>query len=347
MNPWRNGPFELGVEVIWVCAVTTNVVLAYVFKKYNLQPEVDMRTVDFVLAILLFACSMGCGMPAENPKAGESLSVITLPTDVVYNMTRDVKIGIESDFLVKMIKIVNEGKDAFEVKSLAFAIYAKEHEIFNLTHKGEELKSLFEKYVEKFEKMSYDFVEGIFLGTTGIVNVKKTTSSTAIKPGEEAGIINIPFRFYADGPATKCNIHFEFLQSGKTFAKDLSLQVTEYKQKNKYIFPVKDAWVAINTYNASYVHRVNSSQEFAIDLMVQKSDFMMYPPSGKNEDYGCWGKEVVASADGTVVDCANGVPNNPSYLGSRGLPIIFTNIKDFMNGKIDGITEPNMIVLAE
>ncbi len=287
--------------------------------------------------------------------------------------------------------------------------------------------------MEKFEKMSYDFVEGIFLGTTGMVNLKKTTSSTIIKPGEEAGIINIPFRFYADESTTKCNIHIEFLQGGKTFAKDLSLQVTEYKQKNKYIFPVKGAWMAINTYNANYVHRVNSSQEFAFDLMVQKPDLKMYPPSGENEDYGCWGKEVVASADGTVVDTVDGVPNNPSYLvsrlpkdelnkikdelgptamvagnyvvlehpgseftfyahmingsvrvkkgdkvkqgqvlglcgnsgnsdaphlhfhlmngpsilSSRGLPVTFTNIKDFMNGKIDGVMEPNMIVLAE
>ncbi len=81
-----------------------------------------MKMVDLVLAILLFACLVGCRTATVNPSAGENLSVVTLPADVIYNMTRDVKIGIESDFLVKLVKIVNEGKDIVETKSMTFTI---------------------------------------------------------------------------------------------------------------------------------------------------------------------------------------------------------------------------------
>ena len=392
-----------------------------------------MKLMPFALTILLAICSLGCGMTNENAGSGENLFITTLPADVIYNATRDVKLGIESDFLLKAVKIANDGKEAIEVKSMTFTIFANEREIFSLIYRGEELNSFFGKYVEKFEKMTYDFQEGIFLGTTGFVDLKKSSKSAVIEPGQEAAIINIPFRFYSDNPATKCNIHIEFQQGDKTFSRDLGLQVAEYVLKNKYIFPAKGIWMAINTYNANYGHRVNSSQEFAFDLMIQKPNLMMYPPSGKNEDYDCWGKAVIASADGVVIDCVDGVPNNPSYLGSRlpkeelervrekfgavamaggnyvilehpgseytfyahlingsvkvkkgdmvkqgqvlglcgnsgnsdaphlhfnimngpsvlgsrGLPMKFTNLKDFTSGKIEQITDPNLVVLAE
>ncbi len=392
-----------------------------------------MKLMPFALTILLTICSLGCGMTNENVGSGENLSITTLPADVIYNTTRDVKLGIESDFLLKAVKIANDGKEAIEVKSMTFTIFANKREIFSLVYKGEELNSLFRKYVEKFEKMTYDFQEGIFFGVTGFVDLKKTSKSAVIGSGQEAAIISIPFRFYSDNQATKCDIHIEFQQGDKTFSKDSSLQVAEYVLKNKYIFPAKGIWMAINTYNANYGHRVNSSQEFAFDLMVQKPNLMMYPPSGKNEDYDCWGKAIVAAADGVVVDCADGVPNNPSQLGSRlpkeelekvreklgtvamvggnyvilehteneftfyahlingsvkvkkgdvvkqgqvlglcgnsgnsdaphlhfhimngpsvlgsrGLPMKFTNLKDFVGGKIEQITDPNLVVLAE
>ena len=41
------------------------------------------------------------------------------------------------------------------------------------------------------------------------------------------------------------------------------------------------------------------------------------------------------------------IMNGPSVLGSRGLPMKFTNLKDFVGGKIEQITDPNLVVLAE
>ena len=103
-----------------------------------------MKLMPFILVILLAICSLGCGMTNENAGSGENLSITTLPTDVIYNVTRDTKLGTESDFLVKAIKIANDGKEAIEVKSITFTVFANELEIFSLAYKGEELNSLLE-----------------------------------------------------------------------------------------------------------------------------------------------------------------------------------------------------------
>ncbi len=287
-----------------------------------------MKVAALVLTVFLLACSIGCGTTTKNAVIDEGLSVTTIPSDVIYNMTRDVKIGTESDFLVKMVKIANEGSDTIEVKSVSFTVFSDDKQLLNIIYEGSELDTLFQDYINKFEKMSYDFIEGIFLGKLGVANLSKTSKSSTIKPGEEAGILNIPFRLNAEKPATLCKIAVKCQQGSETYVKESSLKISEYTSKNKYIFPVKGAWTVLNTYNANYTHRINCSQEFAFDLMVQESDFMMYPPSGKNEDYGCWGKEVVASAGGTVVDVVDGVPNNPSFLGSRLSKEELDKIKD-------------------
>lgn len=93
--------------------------------------------------------------------------------------------------------------------------------------------------------------------------------------------------------------------------------MTQYKDKNAYIFPLKGVWIACNNYD-TFDHRLCWSQEFAIDFIQTNADGKMFStPKPASADYPCYRKEILAIADGEVVDCCNEMPENPAGLGSR------------------------------
>lgn len=85
------------------------------------------------------------------------------------------------------------------------------------------------------------------------------------------------------------------------------------KNQTALALPFKDQWFVFwggNTVEENYHHDVQS-QRFAFDFVMVDGEGKSFKENGKsNEDYYCFGKEVLAPADGIVTDVIEGVRDN-------------------------------------
>lgn len=90
-----------------------------------------------------------------------------------------------------------------------------------------------------------------------------------------------------------------------------------YATKTELSLPFKGTWTATNaTPGAGNGHYLNPNQRFAIDFQIsvdvaqgQRSNHK--GDGSKNSDYYAYGQDILAPADGTVVQVVDGVPENP------------------------------------
>jgi hypothetical protein len=101
---------------------------------------------------------------------------------------------------------------------------------------------------------------------------------------------------------------------GKKMVTSFPVQLTPYKVKGKYIFPVKGD-VQMAFLPLSYIHhRGSASQEFAMDIVGanQKDAASFTAISLSNpkalSDYSIWGREVLAVGDGVVSEVGEKFP---------------------------------------
>ena len=87
-----------------------------------------------------------------------------------------------------------------------------------------------------------------------------------------------------------------------------------YRTKIRYQLPLSGEWVVINGGNTPKTSHSWSilGQRFALDLVQADGELRRHKGTGrKAEDYFCYGQEVLAAADGTVVLAQDGIAQAP------------------------------------
>jgi murein DD-endopeptidase MepM/ murein hydrolase activator NlpD len=90
--------------------------------------------------------------------------------------------------------------------------------------------------------------------------------------------------------------------SNKKIEAEASIAILEYKTKTEHDFPLTGTWYvgASGTFHTH--HRWVAMEEFALDILQLGSESKSYKTNGVTSgDYVGFGKDVIASADGTVV----------------------------------------------
>jgi hypothetical protein len=158
----------------------------------------------------------------------------------------------------------------------------------------------------------------VFLGRDGFVESDRVTDSLKIKSGEEAGILLQHFRVVYRAAIDACTVSICYIVGGERKRFRKRIPIVTYKNKNRYIFPLRGVWFVVNNYDSIHEHRQMHSQEFAMDLIQLTEKFRLAQSKRfANTDYPSYNKKVLAIANGKVVDCFNKFPENPPGLGSR------------------------------
>jgi len=91
-----------------------------------------------------------------------------------------------------------------------------------------------------------------------------------------------------------------------------SAQLDTYAPKTRLSLPFAGEWTAWNAArSAANPHYVNPNQRFAVDWVKTDKDKKTHQNKGeKNEDYFCYGADMLSPADGVVVSIVDGVPDN-------------------------------------
>jgi len=150
-------------------------------------------------------------------------------------------------------------------------------------------------------------------------NVKFAKTRT-VEPGSAIVVRSIPMVFDGTVDEIAVTARGTTVDGGPAQATT-SLKVKRYRSPNDYHLPVTGTWyVACAPYPALQSHhRWSVSQEFAIDLDRLGSNSRTHTGQGaKLTEYDGYGKDVMAAADGTVVEAHDGAPESDSNLRQPG-----------------------------
>jgi len=94
---------------------------------------------------------------------------------------------------------------------------------------------------------------------------------------------------------------------GRTVEARASLRVEDHRSPNSYTFPLAGTWYVGAGPNLHSHHRWATMEEFAFDLVALGGDGKTHKGNGSRlADYYAYGRDVLAVADGVVVEAATG-----------------------------------------
>ena len=249
-----------------------------------------------------------------------------IPPQYLINVVRKVDVikeQLESDFVLRAIRIKNTTHKTVQLKKYTFDLRAKgksrkqisySEEI--LQERSKALSDLAKRFLnekEGYQEILRNGTVHVLLGTDKFWDKDRLSNSPALEPLQETGVMNEHFRIVENDPIDELVLVVSYVEDGRDKNAQISIPVIQYENKNKYIFPVKGAWRVTMNWDGPDSHRGAYSQEFAFDLdQLDRNMEIILSQKRPNEEYPCYGKEVIAVADGEVVDSFDQLPENPS-----------------------------------
>jgi murein DD-endopeptidase MepM/ murein hydrolase activator NlpD len=92
---------------------------------------------------------------------------------------------------------------------------------------------------------------------------------------------------------------------GKAVEARTTLKVENYRSPNEYVFPLAGTWYVGASPSLNSPHRWVTNEEFAYDLIALGGDGQTHKGDGSRlADYYAYGRDVLAVADGVVVEAS-------------------------------------------
>ncbi|MFX1252877.1 MAG: M23 family metallopeptidase [Promethearchaeota archaeon] len=254
------------------------------------------------------------------------IKIEVIPTNYLINIPRKQEFfdKIESDFMLKGIRIKNTFDKPVRVTKYAFDLKAKGKSQRIILYSEESIQGKIAELM-KFAKRFLKEREGIgeifrtgnlqkLLGTKDFCKRAHLSTTTTLEADQETGLLSEHFRIAANDIIDELVITAYYIKENEESKVQISIPVIEYKTKNQYIFPVKGSWYSIGNWDDVVSgHRGTWSQEFAFDLAQLDNTLQILEKQKRpNEEFPCYGKEVIAIADGEVMESVNTFPDNPA-----------------------------------
>ncbi len=231
----------------------------------------------------------------------------------------------EFDFLLRAVRIINTLEEPVQLVKYIFELKTKGETMKKIVYpedvikaKAEDLqgvvKRLSEKQEDEIRETARKYNVQLFLGEKDFWD-NENYAYNSLEPGQETGFRLEHFRTLVVKPLDEMVFTVVYKQAAETKKISIEIPIIEYKNKKEYIFPLKGSWLVFGNWDDAYNHRTMHSQEFAMDL-VQLNDNLQFEQTHEkpNEEFKCYNEELLAIADGEVVDCFDGVPENPSAI---------------------------------
>jgi hypothetical protein len=228
-----------------------------------------------------------------------------------------------SNFLLHGLRIKNDLDEDIIIKDINFELYASEVFVKQVTYQGKSLENAIEKFSKNAKWLSEGLGAKLHLGQEGFWKPECCTKSVNMSLNQETGIYNEYFIVVYDGVIDELIIKVTFKKDEEEYIKELKIPLVQYKNKNKYIFPLKGNISTVAHYNRLMEHRQHYSMEFAFDMAQYNSEQKLcFKENMDEEDYIIYGKDILAIADGEVVDCYSSFTVTTSWNWEERKPYI-------------------------
>ena len=234
-----------------------------------------------------------------------ALEIRVHPADFVYAYEVDSGRKLYT-VVLQNVAIVQTGEDPVTVESLEVQARSGEQLAQTLVISADDL----EKGAQRLSAMQsqgvlklYDF----YFQTSRYLAGLRLSPGLALAPntalvafGKPMLLLGLPSGGLALIVHTKDN-------QGRPVEARASLKVEEHQSANTYSFPLAGTWYVGAGPSLHSHHRWATMEEFALDLVALGGDGRTHKGDGTRlSDYYGYGRDVLAVADGTVVDVATG-----------------------------------------
>ena len=251
------------------------------------------------------------------------MQISTIPKDFIINMASEAGGKVVSNFLLHGLKIKNDLDENVVLKDITFELYLSEILVKQVTYQGKSLDNSIKEFAENSTWLGKGFGAKLFLGEEGFWNPEYYTNSIEMEPNQETGIFNEYFIVVYDKAIDTLGIKVNYVKCGEEHTQELKVPLIQYKNKNQYIFPLKGNISTCGNYNTLPDHRQHYSMEFAFDMAQYNAEQKLcYKENMCEEDYVVYGKDILAIADGEVVDCYHSFNMTTSWDWNERKPLI-------------------------
>lgn len=242
------------------------------------------------------------------------MKITFLPSDYLINVLRNLEDiqRVESSFFLRAVKIKNHSSKKIQLIKYQFDIQRDSKILKTISYDKEMIKKKAEDVSGLIDALTHPDLAKLILGTAEFWN-KENLSINELEQNQETGLRLEHFVYMDKEPVDQLTFTVFYTENSEEKKEEIIIPLKQYTCKNHYIFPLKGAWIPVNTFDNPYQHRRMHSQEFGFDLVKVDKDMNLSTNSGKkNEMFSFYGEEVIAIADGVVVDSFDQLPDNPA-----------------------------------
>ena len=249
------------------------------------------------------------------------MEIKTIPKDYIINMSNEAHGKIESNFLLHGLKLKNDSQKVMILKEINMELYASETFVKQVSYRDKALNNVVKRFASECTWLGEGFGAQLFLGEEGFWNPNEYSKSITLMPNQETGIFNEYFVVIHKDIIDRMSVQVIYEMDGKECKQELTITLINYENRNKYIFPLEGCISTSGNYNCLLDHRQHYSMEFAIDMaQYNEEQKLTFKENMKNEDYVVYGKDILAIADGEVIDCYHSMPLVTSWIWAEREP---------------------------
>ncbi|MCP4156981.1 MAG: M23 family metallopeptidase [bacterium] len=242
----------------------------------------------------------------------ETLDIRFQPDEHVYVSETNARYNYY-DVMIHNIAVINKNNEPVELESARLDVIKNNKILQTIFISKEELLKAAQTialYKEKGLLKLYDF----YFQTRRLLGENVKTAPN-LQLGKNMAIISSRHYFSLKGVPDYIRVTAAAKSAaGVTVKGEAQLKTVVYRQKNEYLFPVTGRWWVASASSTHSHHRWVSNQEFALDLGQLGKDMLTYRGKrNKSSDFYCFGKDIVAVADGTVVKVLTGLKDNDDF----------------------------------
>ncbi|NPD87482.1 MAG: M23 family metallopeptidase [Asgard group archaeon] len=242
------------------------------------------------------------------------MKISYLPSDYIINGLRNLEEiqRKESSFFLRAVRIENDSSNKIKLTQYQFDIQRNSETLKSIMYNEKMIQKKAEDVSKLIEALPHPDLAKFFLGTAEFWN-KDKLSLNDLEQDQETGLILEYFEYMDREPVDQLKFTVYYIENDEQKKEAIIIPIQHYECKNEYILPLRGAWIPANPFDNPYEHRRMHSQEFGFDLIKVDKEMNLSSSSGReNESHIFYGEQVIAIADGVVVDTFDQLPDNPA-----------------------------------
>lgn len=243
----------------------------------------------------------------------QALEVRFYPGDKVYLFESSVEHGLNS-LVIQNIGILQAEDKELDVQSVTVEILDGDQVRQSLTYRKPDIekaaKGLFSLQQQGILKLlEFQFPISTFLGKDVVLS-----SSSKLAHGQAVILPHTVFEVKGQPQSVRVRVEGGD-SSGQTVRAEGSIPISVFQSATEYDFPLRGTWYIGASGTLHSHHRWAAMEEFALDIVQLGNASKTYKTKGlTSQDYFAFGQDVIAVADGTVVEAVDQYSDNDAKL---------------------------------